>query len=107
MTARVALLEPLEEIEERKNDKGLIKPARQKAKPYSWGLRNSIQLAIFLVTIGIGIHFFIYFLQASGDGTITVSRPAGVEGFLPIGALMGWKLFVLTGIWDPVHPAAM
>jgi polyferredoxin len=20
---------------------------------------------------------------------------------------MGWKLFVLTGIWDPVHPAAM
>jgi polyferredoxin len=107
MTARVALLEPLGEREERKNDKGFIKPARQKAKPYSWGLRNSIQLAIFLVTLGIGIHFFIYFLQVSGDGTITVSRPAGVEGFLPIGALMGWKLFVLTGIWDPVHPAAM
>lgn len=34
-------------------------------------------------------------------------RPAGVEGFLPIGALMGWKLFLLTGIWDPIHPAAM
>jgi polyferredoxin len=30
-----------------------------------------------------------------------------VEGFLPIGALMGWKRFLLTGRWDAVHPAAM
>ena len=75
MSAKVALLEPLEEREERKKDEGFIKPARQKAKPYSWGLRNYIQLSIFLVTIGIGIHFFIYYLQASGDGAINVSRP--------------------------------
>jgi polyferredoxin len=30
-----------------------------------------------------------------------------VEGFLPIGALMAWKRFALTGVWDPVHPAGM
>lgn len=107
MAAQVALLEPVEKTEERKNEDDFPKPTLQKAKPYSWSLRNYVQLTIFLVTIGIGIHFFIYFLQASGDGAITVSRPAGVEGFLPIGALMGWKLFVLTEIWDPVHPAAM
>jgi polyferredoxin len=81
--------------------------SKDKVRPYSWGLRNYVQLGVFLVTIGIGIHFFIYVLQASGEGVITVPRPAGVEGFLPIGALMGWKLFVLTGIWDPIHPAAM
>ncbi len=107
MPERAVLLELLEDTEEREDDKVFLKPTQQRAKPYSWGLRNSVQLGIFLLTIGIGIHFFIYVLQASGDGTITVSRPAGVEGFLPIGALMGWKLFVLTGVWDPIHPAAM
>jgi polyferredoxin len=62
---------------------------------------------VFLVTITIGIQFFIYVHQAAGDGAIALSRPVGVEGFLPIGALMGWKLFLLTNIWDPVHPAAI
>ena len=36
-----------------------------------------------------------------------VQRPPGVEGFLPIGALMGWKHFLLTGNWEIVHPATM
>jgi polyferredoxin len=98
---------PLRETEEVKKDAPLRKPKQEKGKPYAWGLRNSIQLIVFLVTIGIGVQFFIYVLQASGNGPITVSRPPGVEGFLPIGAFMGWKLFTLSGIWDPVHPAAM
>jgi polyferredoxin len=78
-----------------------------KTRPYSWGLRNYLQLGVFLLTIAIGIHFFIYVHQAATEGAMTLSRPAGVEGFLPIGALMGWKLFFLTGTWDSIHPAAM
>ena len=35
------------------------------------------------------------------------ARPAGVEGFLPISALMGFKDFFLTGQYDPVHPAGL
>ena len=54
-----------------------------------WGIRNSIQLGLFILTIGIGLQFFVYVLQATGGGQITVQRPPGVEGFLPIGALMG------------------
>lgn len=73
----------------------------------SFGLRQKVQWGVFILTIGIGIQFFIYVYQASQASPITVSRPPGVEGFLPIGALMGWKLFILTGIWDKVHPAAM
>lgn len=69
--------------------------------------RFRVQLAVFLVTIAIGLQFFVYVHQASGPGPVTVSRPPGVEGFLPIGALMSWKRFFLTGDWDPVHPAAM
>ena len=74
---------------------------------YPWRFRNSVQLGVFLLTLGIGFQFFIYVLQASGPDTITVTRPPGVEGFLPIGALLGWKLFFTAGIWDDVHPASM
>ncbi len=79
----------------------------KRREPRYWGKRNWFQLGVFLITIGIGIQFFIYVHQVSGDGVVTVVRPPGVEGFLPIGALMGWKLFIETGIWDPIHPAAM
>ena len=70
-------------------------------------IRNWMQLAIFVLTVAIGIQFSIYVFQAFHNDAITVERPPGVEGFLPIGALMGWKLFAATGTWDPVHPAAM
>jgi len=96
-----------EEKKERDEFSSFTRKREDKARPYSWGVRNYVQLGVFLLTVGIGIHFFMYVHQAAGEGAITVSRPAGVEGFLPIGALMGWKLFLLTGIWDPVHPAAM
>ncbi len=70
-------------------------------------LRQWIQIAFFVVTMAIGIQFTIFMFQADGTGNVTVQRPPGVEGFLPIGALMGWKLFFSTGMWDPIHPAAM
>ena len=84
-----------------------MKSKRIKTETLTWGIRNWIQLGVFMLTIAIGLQFFIYIHQALNQGAITVHRPPGVEGFLPIGALMGWKLFLATGIWDPVHPAAM
>jgi len=80
---------------------------RGTGKAGRWGIRNWVQFALFVLTLAIGLQFFVYVFQALAGGAITVQRPPGVEGFLPIGALMGWKLYVVTGIWDPVHPAAM
>jgi len=57
--------------------------------PVVWGLRNWIQLAVLVLTLGIGLQFYLFVRQAARGGTITIARPAGVEGFLPIGALMG------------------
>jgi polyferredoxin len=74
---------------------------------YPWRFRNSVQMGILLLILALGIQVLVYVLQASGPGIIRVSRPPGVEGFLPIGALLGWKYFVTTGIWDNTHPAAM
>ena len=70
-------------------------------------IRNWIQLGMFALTTGIGLQFYLFVRQASMGGPVTISRPGGVEGFLPIGALIGWKRFVVTGEWDAVHPAAM
>jgi len=39
--------------------------------------------------------------------TPLVERPPLVDGFLPIGGLMGLKLWTTEGIFDPVHPAAI
>ncbi len=60
-----------------------------------------------IITVALGVQFSIYVVQLSGGGVVTVERPPGVEGFLPIGALLGWRLFAATGTWDPIHPAAM
>ncbi|MBW2252383.1 MAG: 4Fe-4S binding protein [Deltaproteobacteria bacterium] len=61
----------------------------ERRKPRAWGKRNWFQLGVFLATIGIGFQFFIHVHQALGNSVVTVARPSGVEGFLP------------------VHPAAM
>ncbi len=69
--------------------------------------RNIVQTIILLLTLAIGFQFYLYVNQAERHAAFSIPRPPGVEGFLPIGALMGWKRFALTGKWDPVHPAAM
>ncbi len=79
----------------------------QTIKAYKPKPRHIIQLIIFVLTIVIGLQFYFYIKQVMGGGEITISRPAGVEGFLPIGALMSWKRFLLSGQWDFTHPAAM
>lgn len=78
-----------------------------KKKRVHFSIRNGFQLAVLIATIGIGLQFYVYVHQSAGIDTVTVARPPGVEGFLPIGALMSWKLFISTGEWDTVHPAAM
>ncbi len=65
-----------------------------------------VQLSFFLVVILIGYKFYL-FIQYCESGGIAeyVERPPGIEAFLPIGALMGMKYFMVTGHVDSVHPA--
>jgi len=78
------------------------KSGRNKLYPRHW-----VQFALLAITLAIGAQFAVFVYQAQNLDQVTVQRPPGVEGFLPIGALMGWKLFLTTGTWDPIHPAAM
>src|SRR5512137_1888623 len=68
-----------------------------------WGVQG-LYLAFLLL---VGWEFWRFHAQAVGTGPVTAARPPSVESFLPISALVGLKRFVLTGYWDPVHPAGL
>jgi polyferredoxin len=69
-------------------------------------IRFAVQTAFVILCIWIGIEFyqFISYLESNGS-TVFHQRPPGVEGFLPISALMSVIYFFKTGIIHDVHPA--
>ncbi len=64
------------------------------------------QIVFLIITIYVGWKFYLFVEYCeTGGATKYVSRPPGVEAFLPIGAFMGLKYFLGTGKVDPIHPA--
>ncbi|MBW4055658.1 MAG: 4Fe-4S binding protein [Proteobacteria bacterium] len=71
-------------------------------------IRLIVQWCFLLWVVGIGIRFGIFINSVESRAAAPlVSRPPGVEGFLPIGALTSLKYWLVTGKIHPVHPAAL
>ncbi|MEJ2535833.1 MAG: 4Fe-4S binding protein [Calditrichia bacterium] len=70
-------------------------------------VRRIIQLSFFLITLWIGFEFAQFVHQLEQGIIPTVSRPPGVEGFLPISALISLKYWLLTGVFNTIHPSAL
>lgn len=71
-------------------------------------IRSIVQFCFLFWVVGIGIRFGLFINSVeSGAAVPLVSRPPGVEGFLPIGALTSFKYWLVTGKIHPVHPAAL
>lgn len=70
-------------------------------------LRRLVQAGFGLFTLYAGYRFYLFFQWAVGRSQAFVPSPPAVEGFLPISALVGLKRLVLTGEYDPVHPAGL
>lgn len=70
--------------------------------------RRGVQLLFAFITILIGIQF-IRFVNSYLDPEVValVARPAGVEAFLPISALVALKAWLVTGVFDQIHPAGL
>ncbi|MCP4633223.1 MAG: 4Fe-4S binding protein [candidate division Zixibacteria bacterium] len=81
----------------------ILKP--RKSIKYS---RLIIQIAFSLLCLWIGIefHYFVKYLE-SGGTALFVERSPGVEGFLPISALMSLYYFLITGDIHFIHPAGI
>lgn len=71
-------------------------------------LRSAVQFAFVLLCIWIGIEFYLFVQwgQSGGAGSYP-GRPPGVEGFLPISALISLKYWLQTGIINEIHPASI
>lgn len=87
------------------------KPAHKKLirrgnREYSQPLRFAVQLFFVALNLWIGVQFYLWVRWAeSGGRALEVSRPAGVEGWLPIEGLMQSKYFLFTGQVPHVHAA--
>ena len=68
-------------------------------------LRYAVQFGFLALTIFIGYRFYQFVRHFEVVGLPFVQRPPSVDGFLAIGGLMAFKLFLLTGIVEPVHPS--
>ncbi len=81
---------------------------RRPDRDHSQPLRLAFQLAFLLLNAAIGLQFYLFTRYCeSGGRAVRVTRPAGVDGWLPIGGLMNLKYFLVTGLVPAVHPAAM
>jgi polyferredoxin len=71
-------------------------------------IRHIVQWSFLALNGWLGVQFYLWvrYFERGGE-SLYVSRPAGVEGWLPIAGLMNSKYFLSTGHVPGIHPAAM
>lgn len=87
-----------------KEKKSYKKRAR---KDWTQQIRLVVQAAFLLLNVWIGVEFYLWVRAYEAGQAPAVSRPPGVEGWLPIAGMMNSKYFFETGRVPAVHPAAM
>ena len=71
-------------------------------------LRITVAWGFLLFQLYLGVQFYRFVHQLrSGGSEPFVPRPDGIEGFLPISALVSLKDWLLPGVINPVHPAGL
>lgn len=84
------------------------KLVRRRTLDHSQQLRHGFQTVFLLMNIWLGGQFYLWVRQFEVAGSaISIGRPAGVEGWLPIAGLMNLKYWLSTGHIPVIHPAAM
>lgn len=73
----------------------------------SVSLRAAVQWSFLVLTLGIGAQFTLFAWQLQHGVELTVRRPPGVEAFLPISSLMSLRYWLLTGVFNRIHPAGL
>lgn len=71
-------------------------------------VRSLVQYGFLVLILWIGYEFYGFVkYHDSGGMAPYFERPPGVEGFLPISALISLKYWVLTGILNDIHPSGL
>jgi len=69
--------------------------------------RKIVQYLFLAVTLLIGVQFSIFVSQLEKGILPTMTRPPGIEAFLPISSLISFKYWLLSGIFNPIHPSGL
>ncbi len=84
------------------------KLVRRDARDYSQKIRHTLQAAFLLLNVWLGAQFYLWVRQFEVPGSpLSVGRPAGVEGWLPIAGMMNLKYWLVCHHIPAIHPAAM
>ena len=75
--------------------------------PRVFRTRRVIQWVTALLVLVSGYRFTLWVTAHLAGRWPAVSRPEGVEGFLPIDGMMAFRHWLVTGQVDPIHPAAL
>ena len=70
-------------------------------------LRRMAQFIFLGICLWVGWRFIQFYYSCLIPGQPAVPRPAGVEAFLPISALMSGRYWLQTGVIHSVHPAGL
>jgi len=84
--------------------KSIIKKLKQ---PDIQLYRKLIQYLFLATVVLIGIKFTMFVSQLENGMVPTVTRPPGIEAFLPISSLISLKYWLVTGIFNPIHPSGL
>lgn len=76
------------------------------SKAVRWRLLVQWLFLGWCLFLGIQFSLFVRHFETFGQQPY-YGRPPGVEGFLPIGALVSLKAWLTSGYFDRVHPAAL
>ena len=68
-------------------------------------VRKIVQYLFLAVLVLIGVQFTLFVNQLEKGLLPTVTRPPGIEAFLPISSLISFKYWLVTGIFNPIHPS--
>lgn len=83
------------------------KLVRRNDTDLSQQIRLVVQAFFLVLNLWMGLQFYLFVRWAeSGGRALAVSRPAGVEGWLPIEGLMQFKYVVASHELPRLHPAA-
>jgi polyferredoxin len=69
--------------------------------------RKIVQYLFLTTVVIIGIKFSVFVNQLASGISPTVTRPPGIEAFLPISSLISLKYMLVTGIFNHVHPSGL
>lgn len=71
-------------------------------------MRSTVQWTFVLLCLWIGYEFYLFMQWGASGGVLPFNnRPPGVEGYLPISALISLKYWLNTGIINGIHPSGL